>query len=320
MVQNNFEVLEADAGQRLDRWLAALPELDCSRTQVQRWIQAGCVACNGEIAAKNQHPVQTGEKYVVSIPVAEPGRLQPVDLNLKVIYADEHLAVLHKPAGIATHPGPGDTQTTIAHGILHIWQDIGNQSREKIVESTPGKILRPGIVHRLDRDTEGLLIVALHDGARRKLMLLFEKRQIKKEYLAWLSGKLPSSSGRIELAIGRHPVQRTKMRVHPNGRMAITEYQQLEMIQSIRGRRYYKVRLNIHTGRTHQIRVHMAHLGAPVIGDRQYSRSAAKYERFGMLLLAQKLGFIHPLTGEHLEFFLPEPERFGEFQNMAPKL
>jgi 23S rRNA pseudouridine1911/1915/1917 synthase len=301
-------------GERLDSWLADRLGTEASRTLVQRWIKAGLVAASGPTTPGRR--VRAGESYRLAIPPHPPSNLEPVDLQLVVIYEDADCAVIHKPPGIAVHPGPGDRKTTLANGIVHRWQDLTTESNPASMADR----MRPGIVHRLDRDTEGLLLVAKHDRARRLLMALFLNREVRKEYTAFLLGNLPRAQGRVELALRRNRRNRLKMQVERGGRMAVTEFAVEQSYTSARGRKFYRVQLNLLTGRTHQIRVHMAHLGAPVVGDVLYSRSAPEFERFGMLLLAQRLSFRQPISGELVDLSLDLPARFREFEHACVNL
>ncbi|MCB1174050.1 MAG: RluA family pseudouridine synthase [Leptospiraceae bacterium] len=310
-----FQVSESAEGQRLDTWLGSLLTDRFSRSQIARWIEAEqlrLVQQNGialeRIKKRPAHRVQPGERYRLTIPPPAGQKLEPIDLQLPVVYADDYLAVIHKPAGLATHPGPGDDQPSLAHGILHIWKEL---------ESSGPDARRPGIVHRLDKATEGLILIGLQDKVRRDLMRQFANREVQKEYRAWLVGKLPAKSGDIELGIRRHPVQRLKMQVHPAGRLSISRFERLEQIRSNRDRFYEHVRVQILTGRTHQIRLHMSHLSCPVVGDPLYSRSSERYQKYGMLLFARQLAFRHPVTAQWLSFELPEPERFVQFARKA---
>ncbi|MEQ9366184.1 MAG: RluA family pseudouridine synthase [Leptospirales bacterium] len=316
----SFAVAEAEAGRRLDAWLADCMGEAASRTQIQKWIDGGHVSIPEGPVIRGRR-VQAGESYMVRPPDPAPIRLEPVDLQLKVVYEDADCAVIHKAAGIAVHPGPGDSRVTLAHGILHHFGPPGDERARGDSEAPEGPDpLRPGIVHRLDRDTEGLLLVAKHDRARRRLMELFAHREVRKEYLAYLTGNLPRPRGRIELAIRRHPRQRVRMRVDPAGRMAITEFEIEKVWSARRGRKFFRVHLELLTGRTHQIRVHMAHLGAPVVGDPLYSRTAAEFERFGMMLFARRLAFTQPFTGKEIDLLLPVPERFEKFESIGENL
>ena len=309
-----YTVESEAAGQRLDAWLAGQLGDQASRTVIQRWIEAGHVSTPTGVVGQGRR-VQPGETYTVEAPEPVSTELVPVDLKLKVVHEDADCAIIHKPAGIAVHPGPGDTRITIAHGILYQWGS-GVAGGEAGANDNPdaGDRLRPGIVHRLDRDTEGLLLIAKHDRARRKLMERFARREVRKDYLACLGGNLPRARGRIELALRRDPRNRLKMRVDPAGRMAITEFEIERAWSGRHGRKYYRVHVELLTGRTHQIRVHMAHLGAPVVGDLLYSRPTEEFREFGMLLLARRLAFQQPFTGESIDLTLEVPDRFQEFE------
>ena len=303
-----FQVGLSDEGQRLDAWLATQFGPDASRTAVQRWIKTGDLQGPGG-PLRNNRRVRSGERYRLQVPAPSVSILEPVDLTLDVIYEDADLAVVIKPAGIATHPGPGDPKTSLVNGLLHRWPVLQD-----------GDDLRPGIVHRLDRDTEGLLLVALNERTRRDLSALFEKRQVHKQYLAWLLGAPPAEQGLVRASIGRHPIHRTRMVIDANGRAALTGFRVETTITSARGRKFARVRLDLHTGRTHQIRVHMNHLRAPVVGDVLYSRPGLELRGFGLLLFACRLAFEHPRTGKAMEFELPAPPRFQEFEEAAPGL
>ncbi|MBX7059241.1 MAG: RluA family pseudouridine synthase [Leptospirales bacterium] len=314
ILSGQWVVADEDEGLRLDQWLASCLGDRSSRSQIQRCIDLGLVSGPGEVKASRQ--VRAGECYELASAPPAISELQAVDLGLQFVYEDPYLAVLHKPPGIAVHPGPGDSRPSIVHGLLHVWKERWSAA----FADAPELASRPGVVHRLDRDTEGLLAVARDPVTHRKMSRLFAERQVQKIYFAWLLAAPQPSAGRIELALSRRAHDRRGMRVDPAGRLAITEYRVRDTIASRHGRKYSAVDLSILTGRTHQIRVHLAHLGAPVVGDPIYSRSAAQYERFGMLLLARKLAFEHPHTGEMLQFELALPERFLEFNRKAEYL
>lgn len=289
-------------GLRLDRWLAIELEEDASRSRIQKWIKAGGLI--GPIAhLKPSHPVQAGETYKIRIPDEPEISLEPVEIPFEVLFEDQNLAVIIKPPGIAVHPGPGQSKITLINGLLHRWKNLPETSGAD----------RPGIVHRLDRLTEGLLIVARNENAHRRMASIFQERKIEKGYSAWLLSTPSHLEGRIELPIARNPVERHKMRVDDSGREAITEYQIEKFVPSRKGRKYSFANINILTGRTHQIRVHMAHSGAPVVGDPLYSRSSSEFEKYGMLLLARSLKFSHPFTEKPMEFEIDLPERFVKF-------
>ncbi len=309
-----FTVAAADEGLRLDVWLAEQLGQDASRSLVQRWLSGG--ALSGPPPLQRSKRVRAGECYALAVPRPEPLRLAGVDVGLRFLYEDSHLAVLHKPAGVSVHPAPGDERPSVIHGLLHAWRSAWLEEFE--AESEQG--FRPGIVHRLDRETEGLLVVARKASAGRILARQFADRTVFKEYRAWLMGAPRTPVGRVEAALARHPVDRRRMRIDPAGRNAVSEYRALQSVLSRRGRKYCEALVQILTGRTHQIRVHMAHLGAPVVGDVLYSRSAREFARYGMLLFAERLEFDHPESGERMRFRLEPPERFAEFARRAANL
>lgn len=309
-----FTVTASAEGLRLDVWLAEQLGPDASRSLVQRWLAGGAIA--GPAPLQSSKRVRSGETYQLTVPRPAPLSLAGVDVGLRFIYEDNHLAVLHKPAGVSVHPAPGDDRPSVIHGLLHAWRS--GWLTEFEAESEQG--FRPGIVHRLDRETEGLLVVARKASAGRKLARQFALRTVFKQYRAWLMGAPRNPVGRLEAALARHPVDRRRMRIDPAGRHAISEYEALQSVLSRRGRKYCEALVQILTGRTHQIRVHMAHLGAPVVGDLLYSRSAREFARYGMLLFAERLEFDHPESGERLKFRLEPPERFREFERRAVNL
>ncbi len=297
-----LEVTENFNGYRLDQWLSELLTEEVSRNRIQKWIKNGLVT-GPYSSIKGSLKIQTGDIFTFTVPHPVMHDLTPEKMEIPIIFEDDYLAVIHKPYDIPVHPGPGDPKKTLINGLLHIWSDLPGQDP-----------VRPGIVHRLDRLTEGLMIIAKTENAHRKLADLFSSRNIKKKYLAWLMAAPPEMEGRIEQPLRRNPIDRLKMTVHPSGREAITEYSVLESIDSRKGRRFTLVDLNILTGRTHQIRVHMAFSGCPVVGDPLYSRSSAQFSKFGMLLFAYNLTFTHPFTSETLNFLIEPPQRFLDFQ------
>ncbi len=285
----------------------ALLESALSRTTVQRLIRQGCVTRPGSqsIPLSNRYKVESGQEYRVILPPARQDSLSPVAMEFSILHEDDQLAVIHKPPGIAVHPGSGDNNLTLAHGLIHRWPGL------------PGSRLRPGIVHRLDRDTEGILLIGKEEASYRLLMEQFAQRQVEKNYLAWLIAAPRQQQGRIELPMARHPLNRLKMQVSAGGRLAITDYSVNKTVCSRHGRKFCQVGLHPLTGRTHQLRAQMAHLGCPVVGDVLYSRNAKQFSRFGLLLLACHISFKHPASGERLEFQLDIPERFQLFEQLS---
>ncbi len=306
-IPSEFKVPPENEGERLDQWIAdQLGDLS-SRSAIQKWIRNGDLKLikDGEsLNIKPNHRLREGETFQLIPPEPEEISAVPTDLGLNVLLDDPDFAVIHKPAGIAVHPGIGDTSTTIVNGILYLWENLSPGSDKT----------RPGIVHRLDKPTEGILVVAKTEFAHRKLVKQFQDRTVEKEYAAWLLSAPSEGEGTIDLPVRRHPHDRTRMRIDATGRNAVTHYKITKLIKSRKGRKYAFAEIRIETGRTHQIRVHFAHSGSPVVGDSLYSKSAKEFEKFGLLLFARRLKFNHPRTGEPLEFELPLPERFLEFE------
>lgn len=284
---------ESDATERFDVWLAArLPNL--SRARIQALIRAGDITVDGQ-AAREHRRLKAGQNVSVIIPAPRPAMPPAQDIPLDIIYQDADIIVVNKPAGIVVHPAAGHAAGTLVNALLHHCPDLAGIGGE----------LRPGIVHRLDRDTSGLLVAAKNEAALNNLAGQFKNRQVRKEYLALVRGA-PPAQGAVDAAIGRHPTQRKKMALTAKGRPARTTFKRLALY-----RQAALVRLQIHTGRTHQIRVHMAHLGHPVLGDQTYGRHNAAglpAAPARQMLHAARLGFLHPATGRPMEFAAPLPD------------
>lgn len=290
-----FRVGSEAHGQRLDKVLhRKLPEM--SRAFCQKLIRDAQATVNRE-QSKPSRAVRAGDLVSVTIPETRPLELQPEAMPLDILYEDNDLLVLHKPPGLVVHPAAGHPAHTLVQALLH-------HCRGQL--SGIGGVTRPGIVHRLDRETSGCLLVAKNDGTHRALLAQFQGRDVWKEYLALVWGNPAKSHGRIDAPIGRNPRHRQRMAVHVRGgRPALTEYEVVERFQDCSA-----VRVVLHTGRTHQIRVHFASLGHPVVGDMMYGRKrrAAVSERVGRQMLhAHRLGFEHPRTRKWLELTAPLP-------------
>jgi 23S rRNA pseudouridine1911/1915/1917 synthase len=283
------------AGWRLDRYLAlALPQF--SRSRLQALIRAGDVQLQGQ-AARTRETVHAGDVVRLTEPPLREIEAQAEKIPLQILFEDDDLLVLNKPAGLVVHPGAGNQTHTLVNALLHHCANL----------SGIGGKQRPGIVHRLDKETSGCLVVAKNDAAHQHLSRQFAERQVKKIYLALVAGTLKRPRGTIDAAIGRHPVQRNKMTVHPTkGRIARTDYRVLQT-----GGGVSLVECAIHSGRTHQIRVHLHHIGHPVIGDSLYGKKVAAPRQ---MLHAWKLGFTHLRTNERLFFEAPIPEDFRHLQ------
>lgn len=304
--QSSLIVSPPQAGTRLDVFVAsAFPE--ASRSAVRRWIDAGSVTVDGQLR-KAGYALRASETVLVTPPPPEPSQLTPEPIPLQIVFEDEWLVVVDKPAGLVVHPGAGNRQGTLAHALLHHLQEVSRSLS-----------IRPGIVHRLDKGTSGLMVVAKTESVHQGLADQFKQRQVRKRYLTLVLGRLGDESGRIEVPLGRHPRQRTRMSTRSRSpRQAITDYRTLR-----RWNDFTLVEVRILTGRTHQIRVHFEHMGHPVAGDPTYSAR----RRFPLPPKAQKilrglkrpflhaagLEFDHPVTGERLSFESPLPAELDEF-------
>ena len=304
--RRSFVVEPAAAGTRLDRFLQARAP-DLSRTRLQALIATGRVqVTRGH--AKASHRLRAGVQVTVEVPPPEPVALTPEPIPLDVVYEDTDLLVVNKPVGLVVHPGAGHRTGTLVHALLaHCGPGL----------SGVGGVRRPGIVHRLDRGTSGLLMVAKNDHAHLALARQLKARTVERRYLALVHGRLPHAAGVVETAIGRDPRDRLRMAVRPAGagRPALTRYRVLQRF--LRPAPFTLLEATLGTGRTHQIRVHLAHLGVPVVGDLTYRRRgamppdpdlAARVEGLGgQALHAAVLGFSHPTTGAWHRFDAPPP-------------
>ena len=280
---------------RLDQFLAReLPQF--SRSRLQQLIRDGFVRLNGQ-ATRPRDFVRAGDAIEVVEPPLQKTENRPEKIPLDVLFEDEDLIVVNKPAGLVVHPGAGHREHTLVNALLHHCSTLSGIGGEE----------RPGIVHRLDKDTSGCIVVAKTDGAHRALSIQFAERTVEKVYLALVSGKMRRRSGVIEKNIGRHPVHRQQMSVQSSrGREARTEYRVLKASEQ-----GSLVECRLHSGRTHQIRVHLHHVGHPVLGDKIYGRKSN--DRFPRQMLhAWKLGFEHPRTQEWKSFEAPLPNDFTE--------
>ena len=283
-----------NAGQRVDAWLAANLE-DVTRSAAQRLLEEGRVTCGGKPLAKN-YKLNGTETVEVCLPDPEPVDVLPQDIPLDVVYEDADVIVVNKPKGLVVHPAPGHPDGTLVNALLHHCGDS---------LSGIGGELRPGIVHRIDRDTSGLIIAAKNDFAHQKLAAQLQDHTLARIYHCIVTGNLREDSGTVSAPIGRHPVDRKKMAVVANGRPAVTHWAVLERFP---GFTYVECRLE--TGRTHQIRVHMAHIGHPILGDTVYGNKKPVPGLQGQCLHAVGLRFLHPRTGAMVELSCGLPEEF----------
>jgi 23S rRNA pseudouridine1911/1915/1917 synthase len=286
----DFQIEQPDSGARLDHFLAShVPGL--SRSRLQDLIKQGHAKLNG-LTVKPGARLRAGDSIVLREPPPIPAIAEAEDIALQVLFEDEDLIVIDKPPGLVVHPAAGHQTGTLVNALLHHCQNLSGIGGEQ----------RPGIVHRLDKETSGCLVAAKSDSAHQVLARQFAGREVTKIYLALAAGRFARRAGAIEAPIGRHPVQRKKMAVVERGRTARTDYRVLAEIEG-----GTLVECTLHTGRTHQIRVHLKHIGHPVLGDDVYGRRGG-YPR--QMLHAWKLGFAHPRTGEPVSFESPVPADF----------
>ncbi|MGH3081684.1 MAG: RluA family pseudouridine synthase [Gaiellaceae bacterium] len=279
------------AGLRLDRFLAGLPEVS-SRSAAERLVKSGSVLVDGTPAEKSIR-LAGGEEIEVPAP-EEPASLEPEDVGLRIAYEDEHLLVVDKPAGVVVHPSAGHGTGTLVHGVLAHGAAGGEEER-------------PGIVHRLDRDTSGLLVVARSDEAHERLKQIVQKRELEREYLALVRGRPRSRTGRIEAPIGRDRREPTRHSLDTDRpREAVTHFELVELIEQ-----NALLRVRLETGRTHQIRVHLAAIGLPVVGDPVYGVPDPALGR--QFLHAERLAFDHPFTDERVEVESPLPPELSRY-------
>jgi 23S rRNA pseudouridine1911/1915/1917 synthase len=288
MVYNNVKV-----GERLDKWLAGNIE-NLTRTAAANLIEAGHCKVNGVVVTKN-YKLKAGDEIFLEIPQAKAVGLIPEALPIEVIYEDNDLLVVNKPRGIVVHPAHGNESGTLVNFLMHHCGDSLSGINSEI---------RPGIVHRIDKNTSGLLLAAKNDFSHTRLVKQLKAREVKREYLAVVSGVV-KESGTVNAPIGRHKIKRKEMAVNGiNAREAVTHY---DVVKNYANASVLKVRLE--TGRTHQIRVHMNYIGHSVLGDDIYGNGKPKWLA-GQCLHAQKLGFTHPRTGEYMEFESEIPDYF----------
>jgi len=296
-----IEVPLSASGERLDRFLSARIKF-LSRTRIQSLIESGNVSAGSPLIEPDVR-VRRAMTIVVKVPGSVPVDLEPEDIPLDIIHEDSDILVLNKPAGLVVHPAPGHASGTLVHALLHHCPDIGGIGGER----------RPGIVHRLDKDTSGVMVVAKNERAMNGLSAQFRDGRVRKQYYAIVRG-VPPHKGTVDTLIGRNPLSRKKMSTRvTRGRRAITHY---ELVESLG--RHALLAVRIETGRTHQIRVHLAHIGHPVAGDSQYGRMPAGTFPVTVrrqMLHAALLELVHPRTGRTMKFESPLPEDFRHVLN-----
>lgn len=291
----NFTVEKEQEPVRIDRYLADKCP-DFSRSYIQKLLKEQAVVA-GDMPVRANYKVQPGVLVRVEVPDPETPDIKPEAIPLDILYEDDYVLVVNKPKGMVVHPAAGHTGGTLVNAVMaHCGEHL----------SGINGVLRPGIVHRIDKDTTGALLVCKEDSVHRDLAEQLKEHSIKRRYRAVVQGNLKEDEGTVEGPIGRHPVDRKKMAVnYKNGKDAVTHYRVLE-----RFGKYTYVECRLETGRTHQIRVHMASIGHPLLGDTVYGSQKDPFHLQGQALHAMILGFRHPVTGEYMEFEAPLPEYF----------
>ncbi|MCI8497393.1 MAG: RluA family pseudouridine synthase [Clostridiales bacterium] len=300
MLEDVFLTIESpqESGERLDRFVCAhLPDL--SRSAVQRLIDEGLVTVNGKAPGKS-YKLRENDAVVVRLPDPKPAEVLPQAIPLDIVYEDVDLLVVNKPKGMVVHPAPGNPDGTLVNALLaHCGESL----------SGIGGVLRPGIVHRIDKDTSGLLMVAKNDFAHQSLARQIAEHSFTRRYEAVVYGRMKEQSGTVDAPIGRHPVDRKRMAVaRTGGREARTHFETLHVYRD-----FSHLRLQLETGRTHQIRVHMASLGHPVAGDPVYGPKKVMERLKGQCLHAREIGFAHPRDNRWMQFTSPLPDYFVRF-------
>ncbi|MER2152645.1 MAG: RluA family pseudouridine synthase [Solibacillus sp.] len=286
--------IEEFAGERIDKALSQMEE-SWSRSQISNWLEAERILVNGA-AVKPKYKVKQGDVIEVTVPEVEDLEIIPEDLNLEIVYEDADVLVVNKPRGMVVHPAPGHTSGTLVNGLMHHCKDL----------SGINGVARPGIVHRIDKDTSGLLMVAKNDVAHESLVNQLVEKSVTRKYTALVHGHIAHEKGTIDAPIGRDQKDRQKQAVVDKGKHAVTHFQVIERFGE-----FTLVECRLETGRTHQIRVHMNYIGFPLAGDPKYGpRKTIDFG--GQVLHAGVLGFIHPVTKEYLEFESPLPEDFKQ--------
>ena len=291
-----YEITEQNINQRLDMYIASL-DLDLSRSMAQKLIENGSVLVNEKIP-KISYKTKLRDKIKINIEEPKETSLVAQEIPLDIIYEDNDILVVNKPKGMVVHPGNGNPDGTLVNAVL-------NHCKDSL--SGIGGEIRPGIVHRLDKDTSGLIIIAKNDKAHINLSEQIKERKVNKIYTALVRGVIPEDEATINMPIGRSKTDRKKMAVRKDGKEAITHITVIK-----RYKNYTLLKVKIYTGRTHQIRVHLAEIGYPVVGDEVYSNGKNEFGVHGQMLHSTSLEFVHPITGEKLHFEAPLPKYFKE--------
>jgi 23S rRNA pseudouridine1911/1915/1917 synthase len=293
----NIKLVSDTDGVRIDSWLAK-KLVEYSRSYLKKLIDQDLVYVNGE-KIKSNYKLKNGDEISISIPEPKKVDIEPENIPLEILYEDNYILAINKPKGMVVHPAAGHYSGTLVNAIMNYCGDN---------LSDINGVIRPGIVHRLDKDTSGVLIIAKNNEAHKAISEKLKERDISRIYIAIVKGIIKEDKGKIDLPVGRHPVDRRKMCVNArNGRNAVTNFKVLERFDNST-----YVELSLETGRTHQIRVHMSHIGHPVVGDEVYGGKQKGCRLKGQALHARFIKFYHPITGEYMQIEAPVPEYFKE--------
>ena len=299
--KQEFIVEEGQEDIRIDQFLSQRLD-DMSRSRIQKLIEQGNVIV-GDRQVKSNYKVKAGDTISLKFPEPVVLDVKPENIDIEILYEDNDIAVVNKPQGMVVHPAAGNYSGTLVNALMARCSSL----------STINGIIRPGIVHRIDKDTSGVLIIAKNDSAHHSLAEQIKEHSVKRVYYAIVEGIIKQDSGTVDAPIGRHPVERKRMAVvSKNGRRAVTHYRVVE-----RFRHNTLIEARLETGRTHQIRVHMAYIGHPLVGDPVYGYKKQRFNLKGQVLHAGILGIVHPSTGEYMEFTTPLP---GYFQKLIENL
>jgi len=295
----NFIIDSETKGIRLDVFLSNTLE-DKSRSYIQGLIEKENVKVN-DVIKKSNYKLKENDKISIIVPEPVGLDVEPENIPLNILYEDSDVIIISKPQGMVVHPASGVYSGTLVNALLYLCKDL----------SGINGVTRPGIVHRIDKDTSGVLVIAKNDNAHNKLAEQLKDHSMTRAYIALTEGIIKNDEGTVEANLGRHPIEKIKMAVVKDGRHAVTHYKVLERFKT-----NTLVECRLETGRTHQIRVHMAHIGHPLVGDPVYGYKKQRFNLEGQMLHARLLGFIHPSTGQYMEFESPIPENFQRVINV----
>ncbi|MEL7597475.1 MAG: RluA family pseudouridine synthase [Clostridiaceae bacterium] len=293
MELKEFIIDENSVNCRLDVYLSQEFE-DKSRSYIQKLVDEGNITVNGK-NKKSNYKLKIDDKITINLPELEELVIQPENIELDILYEDSDLIVINKHQGMVVHPAPGNYTGTLVNALVYHCKDL----------SGINGVARPGIVHRIDKDTSGILVIAKNDNAHKKLAEQLKEHSMKREYVALVEGIIKEESGMVDKPLGRHPKERIKMAIVSGGKRAVTHYEVVERFE-----KNTLVKCILETGRTHQIRVHMSYIGHPLVGDPVYGYKKQKFSLNGQMLHAKKLGFIHPTTEKYMEFESEIPDYF----------